>query len=1291
MRVIQASHASADGLAALARYGIARHSDQRTASRPAPSSSFVSKTWHDKTVTYASSCVWLTGALHFGNDVERWHQLELCDAEARVLAFVLDPSPDIVEQGVLIKHWVLVEPGSPSTASSFLEVHDEKMTLLAPNLKVEPTWTANDALRVLETKATTMDPPLYTSPDRWVTWTRHGDRSSKDKDVHSLESHDARARQRVHVVFGRVTTVSPIAHQKVCANSHFFVEIEAYGVPNRASQSVVNVMFTGLAHLRWHAFLRPGKVVLVSDLVLVRSRECDAFLLQTTPLHRDSTITPESLETVVLIWAPAPSTPRKPVEAMVTAARESYRKDAAIASMGQLMEFQGQVDRILWDDCIELLGREGTRVLVCLFQFPYPDDLLRVRKGTVLQLWQAHVLLWPTPLGDPLVLGLCPRSHVRITRFGALHRPWLPLPPPSRRKKRHKKWARFGALHRQPLSVSMWLLHLFEKLSQKFFFQGEAILGSPVSFPGLRRRQAAWLVAHHVNVTLFMDQEASVGTLGARFLDSHASSPRLCPSIDVPRHEKHWICSRLVTIQELRTLGLSTLHPQSNASMDKPEPPSRIVDLAYCLLLGSLCGNVESGDLRLVDRTGSMAMRLTRGRLDVPPGRGVYLVHAFDLVIEPLPPELHEAAPWPWLLSVACAADHVAYLSFLDKEAVPSPLSGTTGVHAIERKARYVLVTQVDPVPLSTSASRSLVPEYRVLHGLVCPVGARLSTPLCLNAVYRATLVVRTHVATWFVQTGTWYHLDGPVLCQDTRRSNHETSEDAIIQASMEYWVQASHDVRPPFDRWLGQDRPFRLFQVEAGNGLVPVCFEEGAGTTRPFVCERYREQWAQRLSSWVHAIQSDDGACAKLTSVPVAHSELVALWILTSCRAKLEKVVQVSELLCHPVRTEVADGGRVQRNGGNVHTPQLISVIGLIVKKRYMWYHRSGQAMQRGRKRGREDHEGLATRANRHVQCLVTIRDLQRLDTVEIRIDTTRFGWMGTLYQHTIVKFLRLHGLITRSSFKVYLNWSHVTAAQVVSHETIPSVPSNAELYGTMPTRFLNDLYSQSYSDKRLHRYVVGVVHMSYVVLKRKCSVCHQKVLFDQCRGLWQHPMEATASHKCASQWYQCLASDPALLTRTYVGTTVRCVIDDGSGQADLFLENDVAWELLTCPVGQRRRFDEILSLYVDELRYFFGHTLHGSFATSKAEREQEYYQNELRAFVLHVIPSLRSIVVYAQQFYKANAKEGFSILTFGKDIHVTTKTGPQPKLEAKRVDRLHVRSELQQRLASLRLRFQA
>ncbi|UIZ27413.1 hypothetical protein KXD40_005581 [Peronospora effusa] len=51
-------------------------------------------------------------------------------------------------------------------------------------------------------------------------------------------------------------------------------------------------------------------------------------------------------------------------------------------------------------------------------------------------------------------------------------------------------------------------------------------------------------------------------------------------------------------------------------------------------------------------------------------------------------------------------------------------------------------------------------------------------------------------------------------------------------------------------------------------------------------------------------------------------------------------------------------------------------------------------------------------------------------------------------------------------------------------------------------------------------------------------------------------------------------------VLLNKYCGTSARCIIDDGYGQAEIFLENEVAWELLMCTECQRQRFANICGL---------------------------------------------------------------------------------------------------------------
>ncbi|KAK1941602.1 hypothetical protein P3T76_006666 [Phytophthora citrophthora] len=297
-----------------------------------------------------------------------------------------------------------------------------------------------------------------------------------------------------------------------------------------------------------------------------------------------------------------------------------------------------------------------------------------------------------------------------------------------------------------------------------------------------------------------------------------------------------------------------------------------------------------------------------------------------------------------------------------------------------------------------------------------------------------------------------------------------------------------------------------------------------------------------------------------------------------------------------------------------DLHKAHLISVVGVIVKKKYYWRSNARQQTATvGVKRTREFSQSRDAPSQR-LTCILYFRDLRHLDIVEIRVDASLFGLLGALQLNRVVEFSKLQGFIARSSYKVYLNWSHFTAARLIPEGFYSHILCDGELYGSMPTAFLNELYDGSCIDRMIHRYVVGVMHISYVVIKRKCGLCHQALELNKRRGVWKHvdsQLESQYSRSCAWGWQHLAPSDSAFRTRTYMGTTVRCIIDDGSAQAELFLENDIAWELLVCTEGQRRRFEDIVSNYVEELTYFSGQAANG--ATTKAECEQEYYQNEL------------------------------------------------------------------------------
>ncbi|OWZ24081.1 hypothetical protein PHMEG_000928 [Phytophthora megakarya] len=950
----------------------------------------------------------------------------------------------------------------------FLEVHDEKPVMLLPVDDFYVIGTQAFVREVLETNYQTQDPPIKRKKQR-----------------------------RVHVVFGRVTSVSPISRQKDLANSHFFVEIECHTKSEASTtQSIANVMFTGVHSMRWHLFLHPGKIVLLTDLVKVFSRECEMFLLQATQGHQQSQhIRSETrtLETMVQVWDDLVSRQTNSVR-WIHDSMDTYSKNFVSRYTGKLLDYEGQVCRLLYDECIELQDPDGTQVIVCLFHFPYAHELVRLRKGAIMRICGAHVLRWPTPVGGKLVIGLCPRSYFEITSFGDPSGVCVTMGIRSLRGRAHKKWSSLGDFHRQSMLLSMWLLEVLELLDLKFVFGEDDEMQlklSELSFPRTRRRKAVSLVAKKLALSLDKGRD-QVMTLGATFLKCHSGGAVNCISVELPPFDNIMACNRVLTIRELQKLGENKLNQMNEARCHEFRSTDDMITvhipavaLDWCFVLGCIRGNIDSGNLEVFDRTGSVSVCLngTEMAMDTTNERGVYLFRNFDFVIEDYNrnPEYQQEEKLPLVYCIRCSTDNVDFITFSADE------------------------------PFSGSPEENIVADG---HG------------------------------------------------------------------------------------------------VDSGE-INQVC-----GLLRHPLTDKHRLV---------------DG--------------------LTNEEQLVMKIVDP-----------------------DLHKPHLVSVVGIITKKKLYWKTNSQKQA-----------------SSRRLAYIFHIRDLHTLDTVEIRVDVSRFGLLGSLQLNRVVEFSKLQGFIARSSYKVFLNWCHVTAARSLNEKDSSSLPREAVLYGAMPTTLLNDLYHASHIDRTLHRYVVGIVHISYVVLKRKCRLCHQALQLNKRRGCWKHPdlqTKSKYSRDCAWSWQQLPPSDPTFTSRTYMGATVRCIIDDGSGQAELFLENDVTWELLTCTVGQRRRFEDILSNYVEELRYFSGRTGHGSFATSKAEREQEYYQNELRAFVLDAIPSLRSVVVFAHRFYKAKEKEGTSVLTFGKDIHIRTKTLPQPKLEAKRVDQLHVRNELQRRLSQLRRR---
>ncbi|CAI5744613.1 unnamed protein product [Peronospora destructor] len=291
----------------------------------------------------------------------------------------------------------------------FLEIHDQKLVLLLPIDELYARWTQENVLQVLGSSYQTKDPPMYTGSEPWAASAARLQGGNVNYevvqsitgngDMTTVKKH--KTRKHVHVVFGRITSVSPISRQKDRGSCHFFVEIESQrSCIGSTTQSTVNVMFTGVHSMRWRLFLHPGKKVLLTDLVKVFSRECEMFLLQTThkkyaPGHLPAT-DKGSLETFVMVWN-EPESSQMNILKCINASLDFSKENVARCN-GKLLDYEGKVCRRLWDECIELQGHDETRVIVSLFHFPYEQELVRVRIGGILRVYGAHVLRWPTPI-----------------------------------------------------------------------------------------------------------------------------------------------------------------------------------------------------------------------------------------------------------------------------------------------------------------------------------------------------------------------------------------------------------------------------------------------------------------------------------------------------------------------------------------------------------------------------------------------------------------------------------------------------------------------------------------------------------------------------------------------------------------------------------------------------------------------------------------------------------------------------------------------------------------------------
>ena len=74
---------------------------------------------------------------------------------------------------------------------------------------------------------------------------------------------------------------------------------------------------------------------------------------------------------------------------------------------------------------------------------------------------------------------------------------------------------------------------------------------------------------------------------------------------------------------------------------------------------------------------------------------------------------------------------------------------------------------------------------------------------------------------------------------------------------------------------------------------------------------------------------------------------------------------------------------------------------------------------------------------------------------------------------------------------------------------------------------------------DRMLHRYEVNMMHISYVLLNKKCELFHQSLQLDKSRGSWRHAAsqsELKYSRSCARRRHEMSPSGPSSQARPTV-----------------------------------------------------------------------------------------------------------------------------------------------------------
>jgi hypothetical protein len=633
----------------------------------------------------------------------------------------------------------------------------------------------------------------------------------------------------------------------------------------------------------------------------------------------------------------------------------------------------------------------------------------------------------------------------------------------------------------------------------------------------------------------------------------------------------------------------------------------------------------------------------------------------------------------------------------------------------------FLLVTQVDTCKKKASFFHSIQTSsenYRHLHGIAVvstriEVGEKKKKTLLQHFDWTKTcqveLLVNLKCPHWFVKSGQWYFIQEAMIDSKATTNGQPPQYGKVDRCQCPCPCSMKNK---EFMTWKKTSFPFEILRLEPSsiqkNLLLSVSFELTAPPLRDSsermvdVCTCWTTSQKDlnglydfTTTTTTSSSTNSNSSIGNKKKVQVSSRDLLFLSVLTSQEKQKihEKIRQVCDLYILPLPMVNSNN-----NTSLIHSNHYISIMGLIVSIRYI------KRPLRLRRRPIP-----SSKQNKNWFLLCRLRDTQALDYVDIHISIDLFGPRSASLQiGQVVLFRNLIGYISRHKYKVSsLEWSHRTSVHFKDIPTMNEDPpkDEAQVLYDMKTTFLYDMYVQGfkYVDRRLHRWLVRIVHLQYFVLKQKCLHCHQnlkrivtrkeqeddeeeeekeeeddvdpphpdgiqkrrrrKIVVTQYR--WTHPLWMSTS--------SCFSSCPFLVNDghhpiedySYVSANLRCVVDDGTGQAELHVEDNVAWDLLGTAIHQRKHLEKVFTenVHLDEWTFFANNVpssnkndvhIDGGSTTGTTGMNTigmnttgrvvppvftsiEYYQNVLDDFILACIKERTSpIVVIGRRFWK-------------------------------------------------------